>query len=522
MIDHHVTHIARFTWLNRQAVLVFLCLAIVTTTTIPAAIGGVQPKTRNALQETQKLHRERYREFEKQIEKLAKECKDKGLDEESETILSRAFVPSSDDLRVTSLPDKAQSPIPAHTEGMERSWRQRLRTLESGYGNDLYLQSKRAVKVGCTSYAYDLIREAALHEPDHKQVRKILGFERIQEDWVTQTAADLMINRKLVWNKKFGWLPKEHIQKYLEGQRYLNGNWVGKEKEAEQRRDFNKAWEIRTDHYLVKTNVSLESGVELGRALEDFHRVFKETFAGFFNTPEQLKRLLENPTKPGRRDTGFYIVHYYRTREEYVDRLRKHFPSIDQTNGVYLTTDKVAHFYHDPKQDRDGTLFHEATHQLFFESHRDDRKICENHHFWIIEGIACYMESFQRKKSDPEIEDPDIFSLGDPKYVRFVGARDNLINKKYYVPLREFSGFGMHEFQGAAELAKNYTQASGLARFFMHHEDGRYREALVTHLTQLYSSDPRVRENAQGLDELTGIDFEILDRQYAEDARAVE
>ena len=497
-----------WTWRSYRLVLTTICLVA-----LPGTLFAVQPtKSKNPLQEVQVQHRDRFLEFANQIEKLAKECEAQGLPEDAETVRARAFVPDSQALRITSLPSEVQPEIPAKIEGFERVWRTRLRSLEVGFGHDLFLQSKRAVNRGCTSYAYNLVREAALHDPDHKQVRRILGFERIKDEWVTQFAAD-QIKKGLVWNDEFGWLPKAHAQKYLDGDRYLNGRWVSAEKEKEQRRDFSKAWEIRTDHYLVKTNVSLESGVELGRALEDFHRVFKENFAGFFNTPEQLKRLFDGATNASLRDTRPYKVHFYRSREEYVDRLRKFFPSIEQTNGVYLTNDKVVHFFHDPKQDRDGTLFHEATHQLFFESHREDRKICENHHFWIIEGIACYMESFQRKDG--------VFSLGDPKYIRFVGARDNLINKKYYIPLREFSGFGMQEFQGSSELAKNYTQASGLARFFMHYEEGRYREALINHLTQLYSNDPRVRENAQGLDELTGIDFEILDRQYAEDARSM-
>jgi hypothetical protein len=161
-------------------------------------------------------------------------------------------------------------------------------------------------------------------------------------------------------------------------------------------------------------------------------------------------------------------------------------------------------------------LFHEATHQLFFESHLANRTICENHHFWIIEGIACYMESFQRKDGS--------FSLGDPNHIRFRGARHNLLQEKYYVPMREFSGYGMQDFQNVPkpDLIKNYTQASGLARFFMNYDKGRYREALVKHLAQLYSNDKTTREQAQGLDELTGVDFGELDRQYAEDARDVE
>ncbi len=80
----------------------------------------------------------------------------------------------------------------------------------------------------------------------------------------------------------------------------------------------------------------------------------------------------------------------------------------------------------------------------------------------------------------------------------------------------------MRNFQFAPALTKNYTQAAGLARFFMHYDNGRYREALVSHLSQLYSGDNRVRDHAAALDELTGVDFEELDRQYREDARQTE
>ena len=56
----------------------------------------------------------------------------------------------------------------------------------------------------------------------------------------------------------------------------------------------------------------------------------------------------------------------------------------------------------------------------------------------------------------------------------------------------------------------------------MQYDNGRYREAVVKHLAQLYSADERTREKADSLDELTGVDFSDLDRQYADDARQLE
>jgi hypothetical protein len=488
-----------------------ICFALLFAVLWQNPLVAQSAKGKNALQVIQDRHKERFREFSNQIEKLAQFCDEKALKDVAATVRSRVIVPEP--LRVDKLPSEMRLEILPGVIGDERYWQTQLRQLEVDYAKDLYRQSRGALHQGFPSYAYILIREAALHDSDHPQVRKILGFMRLGNEWVTPFAFEQMKTKGNIWHEEYGWLPKSHVERYAAGERNFKGRWITAEKEKEQRRDFKFAWEVHTDHYLIKTNVSLERGVEMGKALEDFYGVFHETFASFFHTPEQLQKLFDGTSKSVRTDQP-YTVHFYRTREEYLNRLRKFFPDIDQTNGVYMTNDRVAHFYFDAANDHEATLFHEATHQLFFESHHKSRAISERDHFWIIEGIACYMESFQRRNGS--------FSLGDPKYIRFTGARHNLLNEKYYVPLREFSGYGMQEFQRSPELAKNYTQAAGLARFFMHYQNGRYREAVIKHLAQLYSSDERTRERADSLDELTGIDFPELDRQYAEDARAVE
>jgi hypothetical protein len=476
-------------------------------------IIAAQPsKTRNPLQFIQDRHRERYREFSKEIAKLEESCERNELPDAVKEVHARLISPETLSIRMDKLPTRVQ-PEPSDWPEDEREWRGQLRKIEKDYARDLYTQARSAVNQHYPSYAYDLVREAALHDPDHQQARKILGFTRLDKEWVTPYAYTQIKNRN-VWNDKFGWLPKTHEQKYLNDERYYKGRWISKDKEDELRRDFSSAWEIRTDHYLIKTNVGQEEGVRLGKALEEFYTVFQETFAGFFHTPEQLEKLFDGSAKSGRTDAKPYLVNFYRTRDEYCDRLRVYFPNIEQTNGVYMTSDRVAHFYDDPQNDHAGTIYHEGTHQLFYESSASNRTICESSHFWIIEGIACYMESLQRKNGS--------ITLGDPKYIRFTGARHNLIKENYYVPLREFAGMGMKEFQNATQLSKNYTQSAGLARFFMHYEDGRYRDALMRHLEQLYSADSRKREQVDGLDTLTGVEYEDLDRQYAEDSRQTD
>jgi hypothetical protein len=65
-------------------------------------------------------------------------------------------------------------------------------------------------------------------------------------------------------------------------------------------------------------------------------------------------------------------------------------------------------------------------------------------------------------------------------------------------------------------IGMNYSQGAALVHFFMHYDGGKYREALIEHLSQIYSPDRRTRESPESLEDLTGVEAEELDQQYAE------
>lgn len=444
-------------------------------------------------------------EYAAELERIATFCRDRGFSDGVTEIERLLTMPDRQRIHATSLPKTVEPDLPADLPPDERQWRTQLRYQRKEHAKRLYLLSRKALQRGNPAFAYDLIREVALHDPDHVKARELLGYVQYKDEWVTPFASK-MLRKGNVWSEQFGWLPKNHLPRYEAGERQVDGRWMSAAKEAEIRRDFSHAWVIDTDHYKIRTNYSLERGVELGQALEQFHEFFHQTFAGFFNDPEQLLKLFDGKAPLNNREGKQYLVNYYRTREEYVDRLERAFPQIRVTNGIYLTGDRTAHFYHDPANDHEATLFHEGTHQLFFESSPQPRQIGDAAHFWIIEGIACYMESFRRGDGE--------FSVGDPRYIRFAGARMNALDQHYFVPFQEFDGLGMREFQNAPMLVKNYTQAAGLAHFFMQFDDGRYRDALVTHLVQLYSTNALKRNAPQRLDELTGTSPRELDREY--------
>lgn len=447
--------------------------------------------------------------FRDELKKLGQECLDRNQ-ADGVTAIRQVLVPEdSTTLVMHQYPRSVQADIELSLPAGERFWRSQFRRLRAEYAKDLYLLARRVLGAGHPSYAYEIILEVARHDPDNKPARNLLGFVQFGNEWMSPFERD-QLKKHFKNHPKFGWLPASHIEKYEQGERRYRTRWVSAQKESELRRDFSNAWQIRSEHYLVKTNHSLERGVEISRALEDFHRFFHSMFPGFYNSPQQMRQLFSGNNNRPRSTSQLYEVHYFRTQDEYVNKL-KHIPNIAVTNGFYYPKDRVAYFFASPKLNSNATLFHEATHQLLYESQSKHRDISESAHFWVIEGIANYMESFHRGD--------DAWTVGDPRFVRVFWARQRLLKENFYVPFDQFSRMGVREFQQdplIINLRRRYGQATGITHFFIHYDNGRYRDALIEHISQLYSPITRVRRNPQTMEELTGLTSAEIDKQYRE------
>jgi hypothetical protein len=451
-----------------------------------------------------KSHEEIHKQFRTDVQRLIEYCQTNELTKSAKALAAWSRPLDVKSLVGTTLSTQVLPEISASLPPAQRKWRIELRQKREDVGRRLYLLSRRLLNDGYASAAWTTLREVTHFDPDHKQARLILGFERYDEKWLTPFAARASKAGK-VWTEKFGWLRKEHVARYQKGERYHRNRWISAERENTIRQNFKNAWAIETDHYLVKTNVSLAKGVELANALEDFHKYFRRTFAAFFNSPEQLKQLFDGRTRRARSKP--FEINFFRTRQEYVNRLGKNNPRIGITNGIYMPDDKVAYFYNNPDAETLATLYHEATHQILYELYPTRRLIAEREHFWIIEGIACYMESFKPTENG--------FTVGGADYVRFRAADYRLNKDNYYVPLAQFAAMGKTPFQSSQNISKNYSQASGLSHFFMHYDDGKYRDALIKHLSLLYVPR-RARVRIAGMDQLTKVSSTTLDRQYRE------
>lgn len=374
--------------------------------------------------------------------------------------------------------------------------------LRTAQGDRLYELGREAMRARHASLAYELMLEALHENPDHEPLRKLLGYTRYDGGWQTRyEIAKLKAGQ--VWHPTFGWLPAANVARYEQGERFYNGRWISAEEDTRLRADIRRAWRIETEHYSIRTNLSLEAGVALGKRLERLYAAWQQVFLGFYATGQQIDRWFAGRGFP-RVDESRHLVMYFRNRDEYRNHLAGKIPPDVETTGIYLGDQRTAFFFApDPGEPADfSTLYHEASHQLFSESRPVVPDIGRTANFWIVEGIACYFESLA--------EHQGYYTLGGAAAQRLQAARYRAIEDSFYVPLAELSRYGMRNLQQDPRIATLYSQSAGLTHFLIHYDAGRYRDALVAYLVAVYTG----RATPTSLAELTGESFDTLDVQY--------
>lgn len=448
--------------------------------------------------------------FREQLEKYAAELEQAQQPEGVKAVRELLAVETdADPLSLQPLPRKVRPVIAPGLPEAERTWRLKFRYLREQQAQALYDLSRQVMQADLASLSYEIVREAARLNSDHIAARRLLGFVRDGDEWLTPFE-HLKRQHHEIWDDRFGWIPKADLAKYEKGERLYKRRWITAAQDRELHRNFKNAWEIRTEHFLVKTNYSLEGGVEIARKLEDYYHFFIQAFPGLFNSRAQMKKLFSSGSSavPPRPNRDPFVVYYFATKEEYVTRLKPRIPLIAITNGLYHNGDRVSYFFHRDVGDLDPTLYHEATHQILFESRNSRREIAKARDFWAVEGFACYMESY--RVADGKV------SLGDPWFIRFDNARARLIADRYYRRLEQFVSWGQDEYQRQPqeELPQNYSQGAGLTHFFLHAEDGKYRDAFIEYLAGIYASRRSNDSDVPPLDKLTGLSYAQLDEAY--------
>lgn len=463
------------------------------------------------------------KEFVAKMSELANWCEQNQLPRQAEQ--TRNWIKPHDPLLIYSpkLPVAMRSDQPpAELSPAGKEWHAKWWKLREEYAEKLYELSKNALRERLASQAYEWVLETARQNPDHEDARKALGQQQFRVEWRTPWEIT-QIKRGQVWHDKYGWLPRFHVDRYEKGQRFTGGRWISAAAEAQLRSNLKNGWEVETEHYKILTTHSLEEGVKLGKQLELQYRIWQHVFVPFYTlgpdaTPNENEYANVSNLFEGRRSrrTFRHAVVYFRDRDEYNTTLKDVAgANITMSTGFYMSDLMKAFFFAGEEQDG-TTLVHEATHQLFSETVPKIRIIGQKKNwwggrsanFWIVEGIACYMESLKERDG--------YYTLGGFDNDRMRAARYHLFSEKpFYLGLEELTALDMKQFQRHPEVVKLYSQGTGLASFLMHYDHGRYREALMAYLRQIYYG----RDTRHSLAELTGQSFDTLDKQYIQYCR---
>ncbi len=379
------------------------------------------------------------------------------------------------------------------------------RQIDKEKASELTELAQQAADAGEAALAIRLATEAVHWDPDCGAARAILGYEQVEGQWLTPYQAR-MAKRGEEWHPQFGWIDPANLARYAQGERLHNRRWVTAEIDAAQHQTIARGWQVRTDHFAVTTNHSLEAGVALAARLEELYQVWQQLFADYHMSAAELRRRFESGQAPGVRSRPFNVL-YHRSREEYVRDLTQRQPRISETLGIYFDQFREAHFYFVPGGDNDATLYHEAAHQLFYESIRSVRGPGQRDNFWVVEGAALYFETLRRH------EDPEQgihFTIGERDAGRLPVAIERLTKDGYYVPLATLAAMGQRDFQQRDDLSRLYGQATGIATWLM--ATPERQRVFVDYLKAFYTG----RTEPTTLSSLMNATYPDLDAEFRE------
>jgi hypothetical protein len=460
-----------------------------------------------------------YSQYANQLKQLAAWCDDQALVEQAK--FTRTWLPEREPASdyIFILPESSTAPESLATTDLSQQWWSRFAQLRHAEAARLFELARSAADAAQPGLAYELVRETVREDPDHEHARKLLGFEKYQDIWKSVEAARRLRGGE-IYNEKFGWLPADQLPRYERGMRFYRGNWIDAAEDARLHSNIKNGWRIDSEHYRITTNYSLEEGVQLARHLELLYDVWRQVFAPYCLTAAEVKNWLASPAPDGKRDSSpttaspgqkLHQVTYFRDKQQYIDTLSYAHPQIGMSLGLYVDTASTVYFFHSDEP-TDATLYHEATHQLFSEFRPGTMKAGRAANFWVVEGVACYMESLAEHRLLTDDSYGAYFTVGGQNGGRVPAARKRLIDDQFYIPLDQLTAMGMDAMQQDSRLRMIYSQCAALTAFLMHADNGVYRPALMEYLSAVYAG----RANANTLEKLTRTRYQELDRQYRE------
>lgn len=373
--------------------------------------------------------------------------------------------------------------------------------------------------------AAECLASVLKRDPEHAEARRLLGFVQLEpEGWATPQAAE-NLKAGMQLHPVFGWVPADWFEHLDQGKLPApreNGQsltWLDANQADALRSDFmRRPWQISTEHFDIWTNVPLAEAIVFGRRLEAVHQAFEIYLADLIDpAASELSARFQDPMKWAQPDQKRHMVWYFADRDEYTAFAREKLGRDESLSlGYYLDPRESrryrqpprSYFYRDPDQSLSAlaTLFHEASHQILFETAGPTAYDQNIGQFWVWEGLGTYFESFTPREDGS-------YDLGARVGPRFEKAYDDVINQNLLMPFKDFTAMSKPRFMDERQVYSNYAQAMAWTLFFMHHHHADYRDAFFDYARDCYRGRFRPRSSALKLADQLGVEPTLLDDQ---------
>ncbi len=407
--------------------------------------------------------------YRQRLAELAALCRKLDLREQAEATV--AWFPIRDPQRQYVFLPPPDDPLKPAEDAptIVQQWYARLTRERQQRAEELFQLAQRQLQRDASASAYQLLHEVLHEDPDHVTARQALGYRQVGDRWHRPSA-------RIRVRQVRGAQPSLGISR---GPYHV----------------------IESEHFSIATTHSETAGRQLAERLEVLHAVWRQLFFPFWSNTAALTRRLESTAVPTGGGGTRHNVVLFRDREQYVSALKPVEPMIEMTTGFYQDQRRVAYFFAED-QPNPNVFDHEVTHQLFAETGRVATEIGRDSDFWIVEGIALYMESLQQGDG--------YCTVGgiDADWLQF--ARYRALHERFHVPLDQLILLGRRDLQEHPEIRRLYSQSAGLTAMLMDDRDGLDRPALLEYLQAVYAG----RTRSAGLESLVGEPLAALDDRY--------
>jgi hypothetical protein len=271
----------------------------------------------------------------------------------------------------------------------------------------------------------------------------------------------------------FGWVPKAEADQARQPVEFTEDLSA----KDEEHRSWDRAWVIRSPHFLLRTTVGNREAARILDLIEKARAVFFETLGGRMKAPEYR--------------VGLYVF----AGPADADAVRRKLGGAPVQFGFFNPSTNVAYL----QAGDDNTLLHELAHQLAHNAmghetwsllQQADVRSDSPDNYWVMEGLAVYFGGLR-------------FESGGRV---FRGPR----NRSDLRPpaMREFLGYDQGAFGRNPGL--HYALAGELTRFLMEADGGRRRVAFLDFVREYYLGNSTL----DTLEKSLGLKIPDLEREF--------